>query len=453
MIRKENPYKRKNNSEEESEEETTIHIGSRYMVKRKDNEWARAEVIQTRFNKQGRYTEYYVHYDSLNRRLDEWVPAKRIMISQSESSDEVDSFEGRRSSESSEDSPLSSINYKANSGDTLSSVDEELTSENAAPNKTDDVEKEHEEITKVKYINSIQFGIYEIDTWYFSPYPDEFGEQEKLFICEFCLKYMSIEKAYRYHMSQCTMRAPPGTEIYRKGTLAIYEVDPVKSRLYCQNLCLFAKLFIDHKTVFYDVEPFLFYVLCEVDKQGSHLRGYFSKEKESPDGHNVACILTLPPFQRQGYGKLLIAFSYELSKIEGTVGSPEKPLSDLGRLSYKSYWSWVLLDILKDFRGTVAISSLSQMTSITETDITSTLESMSMLKYWSGTDTLCVTPDLIASHILSAQFKRPRLTVDPGAITWTPSSRPRKSPSIQNDGLTPVFCPWEEYLATRLLLR
>ena len=84
---------------------------------------------------------------------------------------------------------------------------------------------------------------------------------------------------------------------------------------------------------------------------------YF-QEKESPDGNNVACILTLPPFQRQGYGKLLIAFSYELSRIEQTVGSPEKPLSDLGKLSYRSYWSWILLEILRDFRGTLSIKDL-----------------------------------------------------------------------------------------------
>ncbi len=48
--------------------------------------------------------------------------------------------------------------------------------------------------------------------------------------------------------------------------------------------------------------------------------GYFSKEKCSEEGYNLACILTLPCYQKKGYGKFLISFSYELSKLEGKVG-------------------------------------------------------------------------------------------------------------------------------------
>jgi histone acetyltransferase MYST1 len=60
------------------------------------------------------------------------------------------------------------------------------------------------------------------------------------------------------------------------------------------------------------------------------------------------------------------------------------------------------------------------MTSITQTDIISTLQSMNMVKYWKGQHVICVTPKLVEEHIRSSQFKRPRLTVDGDQLNWTP---------------------------------
>lgn len=318
------------------------------------------------------------------------------------------------------------------------------------------LEKEHEAITKVKYIDKLRIGKFEIDTWYFSPYPEEYGKVGTLYVCEYCLRYMRLEKTIRYHQvsvlflilssenagrnlfrlrkiykkrffflqTECTVRHPPGSEIYRKGTVSVFEIDGRDHKIYCQTLCLMAKLFLDHKTLYYDVEPFYFYVLCEIDRKGYHIVGYFSKEKESPDNNNVACILILPPYQRKGYGKFLIAFSYELSKRECVVGSPEKPLSDLGRLSYRSYWAYTLLELMKECRPTTqSIRELSELSGITQEDIIYTLQSMKMVKYWKGQHVICVTAKTVNEHLMLPQFKRPKLMVDPMYLRWTPPRR------------------------------
>jgi len=62
------------------------------------------------------------------------------------------------------------------------------------------LEKEHEAITKIKFINKVQLGKYEIDTWYFSPFPAEYQKESKIWICEYCLKYSKLEKSFKYHM-------------------------------------------------------------------------------------------------------------------------------------------------------------------------------------------------------------------------------------------------------------
>jgi histone acetyltransferase MYST1 len=278
------------------------------------------------------------------------------------------------------------------------------------------MEKEHSELTKVKNIQCIRLGKWEVDCWYFSPYPDEFCV-DLLYICEFTLKYFRRESSYLRHLQQCRSRCPPGRRVYHDPVdrLDIYEVDGRDHKEYCQNLCLLSKLFLDHKTLYFDVDPFLFYVLCEVDDGGSHIVGYFSKEKTSPEGYNLACIMTLPPYQRRGFGKFLISFSYELTKLEGKVGSPEKPLSDLGLRSYRSYWAHMVMAELyaaRSLKNGRTINDLSERTGIKVEDIVTTLQAIGVLKTWSGQYVVSVTDEVVEKYAFSAdRLCRPKYII------------------------------------------
>ena len=149
-----------------------------------------------------------------------------------------------------------------------------------------------------------------------------------------------------------------------------------------------AKLFLDHKTLYFDVEPFLFYVLTEYnEKNGSfEMIGYFSKEKQSINNFNLSCILILPPFMNKRFGKVLIDFSYLLSKEEEKIGSPERPLSDLGLISYRNYWKTKLLSYMSEHinEAEISIKDISMETGILTNDIISTFQFIGLIKYWKG---------------------------------------------------------------------
>ena len=234
----------------------------------------------------------------------------------------------------------------------------------------------------------------------------------------------------RRHESKCIWCHPPGDEIYRKEPLSVFEICGKRYKQYCQNLCLLAKFFLDHKTLYFDVEPFLFYVMTTADSSGCHVVGYFSKEKNSVLNYNVSCILTLPPYQRQGYGRLLIDFSYLLSRVEGKMGSPEKPLSDLGLITYRSYWKDVLLEYICNYpEKEISIRGFCEEMGISPNDIISTLQYMGMIKYWKGQHLILKRQDLIKDYLEKSKTRPKGREIYPSALRWKPyqpSAKERK---------------------------
>lgn len=363
--------------------------------------------------------QYYIHFTALDRRLDKWVDETELRhLSDAPIFDKPLTPGGS-------DVRRMTRREKRKMGDDDNGVP--MDEQNMA------LEKGHEERTKVKNIYSVQIGSFCVDTWYWSPYPEEYRNVAKLYMCEYCLKYMRKERTLEAHKLVCPLRHPPGNEIYRDKNISVFEVDGATQSLYCQFLCLFAKLFIDHKTLYYDVEPFLFYVLTESDKNGYHVVGYFSKEKESTEDLNVACILTFPQFQRKGYGNFLISLSYELSKIEKKVGTPEKPLSDLGKVSYRSYWTRVLLETLTA-NPHLSIDELARGTAIKHEDVISTLQFLGLIRYVRGEHVVSAPPKLLEQHMSHLTHSPNRLLVDLKSLKWTP---PAKTPVVRE--ASPTF--------------
>eukprot|EP00743_Colponemidia_sp_Colp-15_P005295 GILK01005694.1.p1 GENE.GILK01005694.1~~GILK01005694.1.p1 ORF type:complete len:457 (-),score=58.63 GILK01005694.1:201-1571(-) len=384
------------------------------MAKWKDGEFHAAVVLESRrrlgavsSGEDGPHNyDYYVHYHEFNRRLDEWKSWEHVKLDVDpsvvgEHQEATHTHKKSRKKRKTEESAPGAYEHDEHEGIDAASL--------AA----------HEEATKVKNINFIELGRHRIDTWYFSPFPEEYHNIDTLYVCEFCLNFFKYRPELDRHQLKCDLRHPPGNEIYRDGDISMFEVDGHKQKIYCENICYLAKLFLDHKTLYYDVDPFLFYIVTEVDDKGCHFVGYFSKEKNSAEGYNLACILTLPAYQRKGYGKFLIAFSYELSLKEGKVGSPERPLSDLGYVSYKSWWTQRLLAIIRDHPGTIlSIQELSDLTAIKTEDIIHTLENLGVIRYYQGQHIISASPAAIEYHLKHAG--RPGIPVNPEKLHWTP---------------------------------
>ncbi|ETN77809.1 MOZ/SAS family protein, partial [Necator americanus] len=220
-------------------------------------------------------------------------------------------------------------------------------------------------------------------------------------------------------------RHPPGNEIYRHNNVSVFEVDGNVSRIYCQNLCLIAKLFLDHKTLYYDVEPFLFYVVTKNDDYGFHFVGYFSKEKYSQQKFNLSCIVTLPCYQKQGFGRFLIDFSFLLSRKEHLSGTPERPLSDLGRISYASYWRTSIFEYIhehvpKNSTKKLLLTDLAKGTGIAVHDIVEVFDALKWFQKQNGSLVLVFNWTMIDAHWKKAKADKTRIWLNEAALRWTP---------------------------------
>lgn len=398
--------------------------GTRHWVQQQTGMPCLAEIIDTRHLNSAQ--EYYVHYCNFDKRLDEWIREDRFLTPKQVKDMGEEYFR---------DEPELGVmtrNLKRRFSDSFAvAVPPSVPQTPITDPLLQQLEKEHEEATKVKNIEKITLGGWEIDCWYFSPFPDDYSNCQHLYFCERCLKYMQYEQTLARHLTICRYSGPPGSLIYLNGNLAVYELDGQQpdQKLYCQNLCLLAKLFLDHKTIYYDVSPFMFYVLCELeDTDGDtteecvHPVGFFSKEKQSADHYNLACIMVLPPHQRKGYGRFLMSLSYELSRRQGIVGSPEKPLSDLGLVSYQRFWG---REILLRLTPSSTVDSLSRQLGFTLEDIHDTLTRLGMLKQAANGRRCIVYNARQVKELLESKFalKQGQVELVPDALSWPANQR------------------------------
>ncbi|KAK9370829.1 acyl-CoA N-acyltransferase [Lipomyces kononenkoae] len=257
----------------------------------------------------------------------------------------------------------------------------------------DDSSSANTSVTDPRNIKTVVFGEeFEFEAWYgcSSYFSDDDRKKyttntlERLYVCNECFKYTSKGSEMGQHLIACSSSfSTPGTLVYQYNEFSIRQVDGGTNKLYCQCLSLFATLFVETKSVCFAVDRFKFYVLVHhLSSKKEQAVGFFSKEKLSWDDNNLACILIFPPFQGQGFGQLLIEFSYQISLLEGKLGSPEKPLSEQGRKSYLRYWCTTIAKTILhiEHEGRISISDLSYATGIRQDDVVESLQNMNGLQ-------------------------------------------------------------------------
>lgn len=325
-------------------------------------------------------------------------------------------------------------------------------------------------VLQTRNIKEVAFGQYTFDTWYgngayfASARGGQLGTEaatmprkrdglpstsgfwlETLYLCDFCFKYTSNKAKMGLHMSTCPLNKPfppVGTLVYAdtRGKHLIKKVRGFRNELFCQNLSLFGKLFLDDKSVYYNVEAYDFYILYGVSKEHEKQNlmnsdvtyrpmGFYSKEVTAwePD-NNLACICIFPPYQRLHLGLLLIEFLYAAAEASGQLPlGPEFPLSPYGKQLYLRYWGKrIAFELMNSFTDDlITLGQLAVQTGFRREDILFALEHMGIL-YTATEQSVASLRSSSASGSSAGSLTKSSLSRSKGVYFYLPFTRLQK---------------------------
>lgn len=103
----------------------------------------------------------------------------------------------------------------------------------------------------------------------------------------------------------------------------------------------------------------------------------------------------------------------------GRTGTPEKPLSDLGRETYLAWWAQRLVDYVRDNKGKAfTLTDIIKETAMTEEDLHWTMDQIGILKTTGQTAYLCTDESVLAP--IYKKCGRPGVRVLKDKIHWIP---------------------------------
>ena len=152
-----------------------------------------AKVLQIKIDESTNKKLYYVHFLNLEKRMDKWIDQSLIRKNYGKIPNSIDG--------------ANLINHSMlNDNFVLTRKRSSLFSNGSYTENENEIEK----TVKIKNVEKIILGYYEINAWYFSPFPNEFTINKILYICEHCLKYMKYKNTLIKHLNNCSFKNPPG---------------------------------------------------------------------------------------------------------------------------------------------------------------------------------------------------------------------------------------------------